>query len=153
LEGVAITDRRGEFRLRDVTPGPVVLEAYAADKGRGRSSEFSVARGQTTRDVVIKLQKEAGASAAEFAGGGVAVTLGETNDDSVVVVAVARGSEAERAGVAAGDEIEAVDGAPVETMADARKRLAGPVGVDAVVRITREGAAVTLRIPREPLRK
>lgn len=152
--GLAISDAKGHFRLTDVAAGTVVLEGYAPDRGRGRSAEFSIAAGQTVANVVVTLKTDEGGAAAEIAGGGgVAVTLGETGANEVVVVAVAAGSDAERAGLLAGDEITRVDGVAVAGMGEARARLSGPVGVDVVVSLRRNDAPLTLRIPRQVVRK
>jgi C-terminal processing protease CtpA/Prc len=89
-------------------------------------------------------------------GGNVAVTLGERGSDSsleVVVANVSATSEAERAGISAGDVITQVDGAAVRGMADARKRMAGRPGTDVVIEIRREAHTVTLRVQRELVRK
>jgi S1-C subfamily serine protease len=66
---------------------------------------------------------------------------------------VVEASEAERAGLAPGDVLIAVDGAPVGAMADARARLSGPVGDDVLLGLRRGGRPVTLRVPREAVRR
>ena len=92
-----------------------------------------------------------------FATGGVAVTLGETvaglEASEVVIVAVAEGSEAERAGVAPNDLVVDVGGVRVKSITDARARLSGPVHDDVVVKVKRGERVLTLRIPREQVRR
>jgi len=88
--------------------------------------------------------------------GNVAVTLGERGSGSeleVVVVEVAPASEAERAGLAAGDVLVSVDGAHPTSMGDARRRLAGRAGSDVVVEVTRGAKHESLRVPRESVRQ
>jgi protocatechuate 3,4-dioxygenase beta subunit len=154
---VAITDARGHFALHELPEGSVSLEAYAPGVGRGRVSGVKVVAGRTTDDVrvAIAAPDDDGTSASEpAAAGGVAVTLGETDAPTeVVVVSVVEGSEAERAGLVPGDVLVSVDGSGVNRMADARSKLGGPVGDDAVVAVRRGDRAVTLRVAREAVRR
>jgi len=144
---VATTDAKGRFRLGGLGEGTVVLEAFAPDVGRGHT-EVRVVAGRGTTNVRLTLA-EGGAPATDHAGATVAVTLGETGGTSeahdVVVMVVAEGSEAEHAGLLAGDVITDVDGTPVHTIEQAREKLSGPRGVDVVVGIRREDSS-TLRI-------
>jgi protocatechuate 3,4-dioxygenase beta subunit len=153
--GMAVTDRNGRFKLSGVAPGNVDIEAYAADVGRGVTRAVSVSGGRSTSGVRIRLTGAAD-DAEPAAIGGVAVTLGERGsaaDLEIVVVNVAAGSEAERAGLHAGDVIDSLDGKPPSSMADARARLAGPPGSDVVLTLRRGDAAATLRVAREPVRR
>jgi hypothetical protein len=151
--GIAVTDARGRFRLGELPAGTLRLEAYAPDFGRASADRVAVSSGRTTTGVQIRLQKDMEAHSQEPASvGGVAVTLGESRGE-VVLVDVAAGSEAERAGLTAGDVIEKVDGAKVRTMAEARGRLAGPMGDDIVVQFRRGQESDSVRIAREPVRK
>jgi C-terminal processing protease CtpA/Prc len=86
--------------------------------------------------------------------GGVAVTLGETGEPrEVVIVSVADGSEAERAGLAPKDVVLEIDGVPIHSMRDARARFSGPIADDVVVLIHREGGRERFRVPREQVRR
>jgi S1-C subfamily serine protease len=156
-EGVAVTDAKGRFALNDLPEGPVTLEAYAPELGRVRVSGVSIVGGRTTDDVRLVLAAPDGGEAparTPSAGGGVAITLGETSDPvEVVIVTVVEGSEAERAGVLPGDVVVAIDGAAVSTMQDARARLSGPIADDVVVSVRRGEAPLTLRVPREAVRR
>ena len=96
--GVAVTNRRGEFRLEDLPEGEATLEAYAPLQGRGKASGVVVTAGRTTDRVRITLSGKDGASDDSNASGGVAVTL-ISEPLGVVVSEVASGSEAERAGI------------------------------------------------------
>lgn len=155
-EGVAVTDARGHFVLAQLPEGTVTLEAYAPDVGRGRAEGVKVTSGRTTIRATITLVREAGdaTSKAPAAGGGVAVTLGETGAPvEVVVVSVVEGSEAERAGLAPGDVVTAVDGVDVHSMQEARGKLAGPVADDVLVTVRRGDEPLTLRVSREAVRR
>ena len=148
---VATTDARGHFRLGGLGAGTVSLEAYAPEIGRGRESA-RVAAGRSTTNVRIVLGAQ-GAAPADHAGATVAVTLGEAVEDDgtreVVVVLVAEGSEAERAGVVAGDTITDVDGAPVHTIEETRAKLGGPPGSDVVLGLRRAAGPTRIRVGRE----
>jgi hypothetical protein len=149
---VAVTDARGRFRLGGLDAGAVTLEAYAPEVGRGRAAGVRIAAGRSTTNVRIVLAGQ-GPPPPEHAGATVAVTLGEAveSDGSrdVVVVLVAEGSEAERAGLLAGDAITDVDGVAVHTIEQARDKLGGPPGTDVVLGIRRASGATRIRVGRE----
>jgi protocatechuate 3,4-dioxygenase beta subunit len=152
--GVAITDTRGAFALRGLASGPRTIEAFAPDRGRG-SAQLEVQSNRTHPGLRITL-KPSGSLPDPFAPAGVAVTLGERGQGAaleVVVVAVAEGSEAERAGLAAGDVITAIDDARPSSMHEARSRLGGAPRSDVVLSVLRAGAAQRLSVMREPVRK
>ncbi|MBX3228722.1 MAG: carboxypeptidase regulatory-like domain-containing protein [Labilithrix sp.] len=152
--GMAVTDGKGRFRLTELAEGMITLEAYAADIGRTRKSEIRAWAGRTTDGVKLVIARGSEASSREpVATGGVAVTLGETDTQEVVVVAVTEGSEAERGGLAVDDVLVDVGGAHVTTIAEARARLSGPVNDDVLIRLKRGDRALTLRVPREPVRR
>lgn len=153
---LASTGSRGAFRLSELAEGETVIEAYAPDLGRGRTS-VRVLSGRTVSGITIVLTSDGPATAEAMATGGVAVTLGETaaglERAEVVVVAVAEGSEAERAGIFANDTVLEVGGVPVTTIAEARARLSGPVHDDVLVKVRRASRTLSLRVPREPVRR
>jgi hypothetical protein len=156
-QGIALTDARGHFALHELPEGTVTLEAYAPDFGRARQGGVKIVSGRTTIDITIALTPDSGdegPSREPAASGNVAVTLGETGAPvDVVLVSVAEGSEAERAGLAAGDALLSVDGAAVHSIREARARLAGPVVDDAVVSVRRGDQTLTLRVTREAVRR
>src|SRR4029077_2312761 len=123
-----------------------------ADVGRGRCDPIRIDEGRTTSRVRIVLHAGEGASVDDLAPGGVAITLGES-EGKIVIVSVAPGSEAERAGLAEGDEIVAVDGAAVPPLAPTRTRLDGPLGADVIVRIRRVAALSDVRVVREAIKR
>lgn len=148
--GMVVTDIKGHFSLSGVSPGKVTLSAYAPDVGRG-SASAEVSAGRPTTGVRIRLS-EREPDDDPTVGGSIAITLGERgsgDDVEVVVVQVAAGSEAERAGLRPGDVIYAVDGVDVTGMRDARARLSGRPGSDVVIELSR-GA---VRVTREQVRR
>jgi hypothetical protein len=160
-EGAAVTGGDGRFSLRELPEGTTAIEAYAPDLGRARVEGVKVVSGRTTSRVRItmagKQDGETGASASA-ASGNVAITLGQTGAETgepvqVVVVSVAPGSEAERAGIAPGDLLLAVDDVEVRTIDDARDRLGGPLSDDVVVRVRRGDRETSVRVAREPVRR
>ena len=153
--GMAVTDRKGRFRLEGVAPGKVDLEAYAPDVGRGSLRGIEVTSGRPTGGVRIALTRKSGDDDPSGAAS-LALTLGERGEGDqteVVVVHVAGGSEAERAGVRPGDVVLAVDGVEVFSMGDARVRMSGPNGSDVVLELDRDGSVVRLRVAREAIRR
>jgi hypothetical protein len=155
--GIALTDARGHFVLKQLPEGTDMLEAYAPDVGRGRAEGVKVVSDRTTVNVRITLVGDRGDDAASkgpAASGSVAVTLGESDEPvEVVIVSVVSGSEAERAGVEPGDVLTAVNGDEVHTMEEARARLSGPLADDVLVVLRREDRALTLRVRREAIRR
>lgn len=155
--GLVVTDARGAFRLGELAEGTVTIEAYAAANGRGRATA-RVSPGRPTTGVRIVIDRLGGAAASAndasepASTGNVAVTLGAT-DDGVVIVDVGDGSAAERAGLAEGDRLLTIDGAAPSSIAAARAALAGPVQDDVVVAVARGERTITLRVPREPVRR
>src|ERR1019366_1961709 len=127
---IAIADARGHFRLGELGEGTVTLETYSPDLGRARVEGVRVMSGRTTEGVKMTIRRGPGDIGPDpGASGGVAITLGETSRDprEVVVVAVAEGSEAERAGLAPGDTVVEVEGVEVHTIAEARLGFSGPL--------------------------
>lgn len=68
-------------------------------------------------------------------------------DGGVLVVDVAKGTPAEKAGILPGDVITAVAGAPVLSVADLRRGLAR-TGVDPDVTVVRKGRTLQVSLPR-----
>lgn len=151
--GTTQTDARGHFKLERIAEGKQTLEAVSAVAGRGHAS-VEIRAGRVADGVRIVLKAD---TVDETLGAGnVAVTLGERGSGAeleVVVVEVAAASEAERAGIAAGDVLTSVDGTHPTSMADARRRLAGRAGSDVVVDVTRGAKHESLRVPRESVRQ
>ena len=79
---------------------------FRASAGRGSARAVDVSSGRTSRGLRIQLAPQSSDSDASLAPGSVAIGLGERGSApniEVVVVSVAESSEAERAGVEAGD--------------------------------------------------
>lgn len=150
-EGFVLTDAEGRFALRAVAPGTRRFSAYADGVGRG-ALELEVEEGRDATDVELVLDEPLDEAGVNLAGGGVAITLGERDTQSgvdVVIVAVAAGGEAERAGIVAGDVLAAIGGKRPRDMRAARKALEGRVGSDVVVTVKRAGERATFRVRRE----
>jgi protocatechuate 3,4-dioxygenase beta subunit len=157
-EEVTVTDAKGRFALHQLPEGTVTLEAYSPEVGRARVEGVRVVSGRASSGVHIVLRRSGGSagSGAESpaASGGVAVTLGETGEPvEVVIVSVVEGSEAERAGLAPGDILVAVDGEPAKSMERVRAKLSGPVADDVVVTVRRADQTRALRVAREVVRR
>jgi protocatechuate 3,4-dioxygenase beta subunit len=152
--GVALTDDDGHFTLGGVHPGSALISAISSVSGRA-SVHVEVNSGRTASGLRIQLVPQ-NAEAEPIAAGSVAITLGERGTApqiAVVVVSVADGSEAEHAGIQAGDVITAIDGAAPSSMSDARFRLSGQPGSDLVLELTRAGAPLKFRVLREAVRR
>ncbi|HEV8549865.1 MAG TPA: carboxypeptidase regulatory-like domain-containing protein [Polyangiaceae bacterium] len=148
--GVTQTDASGHFTLESIAEGKQTLEAHSSVAGLGHAS-VSIVAGRTASGVRIVLSEKSAEEATE--GGNVAVTLGDGGARGVVVVEVAPGSEAERAGLRSGDVLASVDGAVPSGTADARRRLAGRAGSEVVVEVVRGDRREALRVPREAVRQ
>jgi hypothetical protein len=148
--GMVRTNAQGEFTLSNLAPGALTLEATAVNKGRGKASA-TINEGQVTIDVRITLQPGTDTDTGQTAG--VAVTLSEPAPGQVTIEQVAAHSEAERAGLQVADRILAVEGTPVTSMSDARTRLSGNAGTDALIELQRGGSIFKLRVTREQLRR
>ncbi len=157
LGGMATADGRGHFHLGELADGFVILEAFAADIGRARSSSVRVIAGRTTDGVKIVIARGEPGAKEPLATGGVAVTLGETvaglEPSEVVIVTVSEGSEAERGGLAPNDVVVAIVGAKPANVVDARARLSGPLHDDVLVSVRRGDRVIPLRIAREAVRR
>ncbi|HEY1533843.1 MAG TPA: carboxypeptidase regulatory-like domain-containing protein [Polyangiaceae bacterium] len=155
--GIVLSAADGHFVLSGVHPGTVTISAVSAVSGRGIAHAVEVSSGHTTRGLRIQLTVQARPTEDEsVAAGSVAVTLGERGtapNVEVVVVNVAEASEAERAGVQAGDVVAALDGARPSSMTDARSRLSGQPGSDLVLEVLRAGATLKFRVLREAVRR
>jgi len=154
--GVVLSDRDGHFVLPGVHPGSATISAISGVSGRGSARAVEVSSGRTARGVRIQLAPQASDPEPSLAPGSVAIGLGERGTApnlEVVVVSVAESSEAERAGVEAGDVIGALDGVRPTSMADARARLGGQPGSDIVLELVRASAPLRLRVLREATRR
>lgn len=154
--GMAVCDGRGHFQLGELPEGNIVLEAYAPDVGRVRQTVRLLA-GRTTDGVKLVITRGEAASNEPLATGGVAITLGETaaglEAAEIVVVSVAEGSEAEHAGILAGDILSEVGGVHPRSIAEARAKLSGPVHDDVVLKVRRGERTIALRVAREAVRR
>jgi len=104
--------------------------------------------GRTLTHVKIVLHPVVAGGPDELSPGGVAITLAES-EGKITIAAVAAGSEAERAGLTEGDQLVAIDGVAVTTMAATRARLSGPLAEDVIVKVLRSTGERDVRIVRE----
>ena len=153
--GVVLSDADGHFVLPRVHPGSAVISAISSVAGRGSARAVEVSSGRTSRGLRIVLTPQP-SDGDTPAAGGVAIGLGERGAApalEVVLVTVAEASEAERAGLEAGDVIIALDGVHPASMSEARARLDGRPGSDVVVEVSRAGVANRFRVLREATRR
>ncbi len=153
--GVVLSDADGHFVLPRVHPGSAVISAISSVAGRGSARAVEVSSGRTSRGLRIVLTPQP-SDGDTPAAGGVAIGLGERGAApalEVVLVTVAEASEAERAGLEAGDVITALDGVHPASMSEARARLDGRPGSDVVVEVSRAGVANRFRVLREATRR
>jgi carboxyl-terminal processing protease len=89
-------------------------------------------------------------SSGEYVGIGIEV---EADHDRLAVIATTEGSPAERAGIAAGDVIVAIDGVALAGLPenDLSRRLAGAPGSVATLDVLSHGKLRTVRVTRAPL--
>jgi hypothetical protein len=154
--GVVTTDQDGHFLLSGVHPGTATLTVTSSAAGHGSARGVEVSSGRTSRGLRIQLVPQGLDQDTSVAAGSVAIGLGERGSApniEVVVVSVAESSEAERAGVEAGDVISALDGVRPTSMSDARARLSGQPGSDIVLELSRASVALRLRVLREAIRR
>lgn len=145
------TDREGRFVLPFAPEGRVRVEAYDPDHGRGAVDDVDVRPGRTTDRVEIVLE---GGSPRRGPSppGSLALTLAEVGG-RVVIAGVPRGSEAEAARVLRDDVLLEVDGRPVRTIEAARAALGGPLAMDVLLGLERDGSRVRMRVRREAVRR
>ena len=149
---MVITHHDGHFVLKSVQAGTVTLYAYAPNVGRGNSAPVEVIAGHDARETTIRLTSASGDELPTGQIANVAITLAEQGG-TLTVASVAPGSEAERAGIATGDVLLAIEGVHPESLADARARLAGADGTDVLVEFHRGANDFKLRLSREPVRR
>ncbi len=150
--GSVTSDDEGRFTLRGVAPGSVTVHAVSPAKGRG-ALQVLVEAGDELDDLTLELSEEAPEEVLPDRGG-FAVTFGERDEAggvAVVIVDVAPESEAERAGLEAGDILLSVDGQRVRSMGAARRATSGRSGTDVVVRVLRGAREQSYRVRREAL--
>jgi hypothetical protein len=150
---LAVTDRHGSFKLGDMPKGEITLDVRAPDGAHGRRAGVQVQPGRATTGVRIVLGSAQEAGQDDTSAFGLAVTLAAQQGGAIVVTVVASGSEAERAGLEAGDRIEAIDGRAPASLQDARARLFGPPADDVVVDIARGDRKQKIRVRRERVRQ
>jgi protocatechuate 3,4-dioxygenase beta subunit len=151
----APTDARGRFVLSALPPGDVVLAARHPAVGEVvAASPTRVRAGERTAGVWLRFADRFDPERARDAlGEGVRTSLDvlvvDAPEGAVVLREVRAGSAAARAGLRAGDVLRSVDDVDVGDADDARRRLAGPHGTDAVLEVLRSGRTLRVVVPRE----
>jgi hypothetical protein len=149
--GAVTSDDQGRFTLTAVAAGDVTLVAVSATGARGELS-VRVEPGEELSDLEIELVEPNEPLEVDTQTGGVLISLAERDRDGqseVLIMEVNAGSEAERAGLRAGDVLIAVDGSPCQTFGQARARLRGKPGQDRLVEIERAGVRQSFRVTLE----
>ncbi len=149
--GVVATNELGEFRLGGLPEGDLTLEAYAPGVGRGKEEKIAVRKERTTSRVRIRLEVGEG-KAGPAVVAGVAVTVA-SGGSGVLVTGVIAGSEADRAGMQAGDLILRIDGVAPEDERDAVQRMRGPERQEVLLELQRGQKTLELRVARERIRQ
>lgn len=148
------TDEDGHFVLKGLPSGELTLGALAPTRERG-SLRITLEPGQELQGLTLQLGDEPELVEIGSQSGGVAADFGETEVEGatrVVLQSVQPGSEAERAGLRAGDVITDVDGASVSSAGQARARTTGRAGQDVIVGVERSGEHRAYRVRLETLR-
>lgn len=130
----------GRFRLGGLAPGDHSLR-FQADRYQGLSRTVTLAPGTPLDlgDVPLKrLQAKPGTIGADLRG----------DSEGVVVWWTLPEGPAEQAGMRAGDQVTAIDGAAVKGVTDALLRLRGAPGTAVQVTVSRNGESRPLRIVR-----
>jgi hypothetical protein len=144
----AMTDGQGNFVLRGIGEGVVVLRASHPAAGEGRSQETRIFVGRETPGVLIHLSERFDPERAAALPGrrrGVAMTIGS----DLRVREVIDGSQAERVGLRTGDQILEIDGAVPSSGNEAARMLGGSPDVPAILRVQREDLIAIVVVPRE----
>jgi len=80
--------------------------------------------------------------------GGLPITLGTGTGGGVIVKSVQPGSQVAGAGLAAGDRVVAVDGAPVKSVAQAKAAIAGRMGTVVMIEVVHQGEHLNVVVQR-----
>lgn len=144
-------DGRGQFTLRGLPPGLVVTRASHPAAGEGAAREARVMAGRETPGLVVRLPERFDPARAGRLPGqrqGVAVLVATTRDE-VRVRHVVVDSHAARAGLRAGDVLEAIDGVEPGGTAEASRLLRGAPTVPATLVVRRGAQRAVLLVERE----
>lgn len=145
------TDARGRYVLSGLAAGDVVPRASHPAAGEVEADPVRILEGRETLGVVLHLPERFDperASTLEGRRRGVAIQLQQAGDE-VRIRHVIEGSRAEQIGLRAGDVLLEVDGEPVTRASAARRALAGPSSVPAILLVRRGDEEVDLMVDRE----
>lgn len=151
-EGSTLTDLSGHFILNGLAPGRASLGAFAPAVGRGELPQVEVVSGRTAQGLRLVLSNSPDQEDSDSAAN-LALSLGERGTPpEVFILQVASGSEAERAGLRAGDVIESVEGSRPNSAKEARRWFGGNENTDLTLDINRGGQSRRMRVARERVR-
>jgi hypothetical protein len=154
LRSSALTDEAGAFEIRGVEAGRCSIHAYALGYTPRAISGLQVEAGADAGPVEVALRPAEGGAGAVFDIVGIGVMV-RVDGEALRVDGMVAGGGAERAGLAVGDLLLAIDGVPVAELLDfgeAVQALRGREGTEVVLLVEREGvepfevAAVRSRI-------
>jgi RNA polymerase sigma factor (sigma-70 family) len=142
----------GTFELTGIPPGPLSISIAAGDYNPRIEAGMTAADGATLGPLTISLTRIAAGEqpALELVGIGIALSA---HDDALRVDRVLPGSGAEAAGIVAGDQVIAVDGAPVAPLGvdGAVAKIRGVAGTTVAITLRRGDQAVQLVVQRRKL--
>lgn len=149
---IRYTAADGTYRIDSVAPGRRSIEVRHPRYDIFMQTGVEVTAGATaTSDIALAPLRPDGKQRLEFAGISAALKL---EGGVLVVVGVGQGGPAERAGIAEGDVITAIDGKPVasRTFGDNIEAIRGVVGTIVVLSMTRGTNDFVLEVMRDKVR-
>lgn len=145
------TDADGRYVLNGLAAGDVVPHAAHPAAGEVQGDAVRILEGRETLGVVLHLPERFDAERAATLEGrrrGVAIELA-ARDGALVISRVGEDSRAARVGLRPGDRVLRIDDETAADPAAARRALAGPPSVPAILRVERDGDPVDLLVDRE----
>lgn len=151
-----VADAEGRFELGGLGETAVSISASAPDHHARVVAVPPIPDGETRGPVTIELTPLAPGEEPRVELAGIGAML-EKHGDAMQITMVAPGGGAAEVGLAPGDEVLSIDGAPVKpmTLRDVVALLRGPEGSTVMLVVTRPGApgtTITVNVPRRLVR-